>query len=98
MQLQGLRARVRKRFKCTTNSDHDQPVAANLLGRNFEADRPNQKWVGDTTELITSNGKLLLAVILDLFSKYVVGWSLSPVNDRHLTLAAEIPGRFIALA
>ena len=88
MQLQGLKARVRKRFKCTTDSNHDQPVAANLLARNFEADRPNQKWVGDTTELVTGNGKLFLAVILDLFSKYVVGWSLSPVNDRHLTLAA----------
>jgi putative transposase len=88
MQQEGLKARVRKRFKCTTNSDHDQPVAANLLDRNFEADRPNQKWVGDTTELVTSNGKLFLAVILDLFSKFVVGWSLSPVNDRHLTIAA----------
>lgn len=88
MQQQGLKARVRKRFKCTTNSDHDQPVAANLLDRKFEADRPNQKWVGDTTELVTANGKLFLAVIVDLFSKYVVGWSLSPVNDRHLTLAA----------
>jgi transposase InsO family protein len=88
MQQQGLKARVRKRFKCTTNSNHDQPVAANLLDRNFEADRPNQKWVSDTTELATSNGKLFLAVVLDLFSKYVVGWSLSPVNDRHLTLAA----------
>ncbi len=88
MQQQGLKARVRKRFKCTTNSNHDQPVAANLLDRKFEAERPNQKWVGDTTELITGNGKLFLAVILDLFSKYVVGWALSPVNDRHLTLAA----------
>ncbi len=88
MQQQGLKARVRKRFKCTTNSNHDQPVAANLLDRDFEAARPNQKWVGDTTELVTGNGKLFLAVILDLFSKYVVGWSLSPVNDRHLTIAA----------
>jgi putative transposase len=88
MQQQGLKARVRKRFKCTTNSNHDQPVAANLLDRNFQADRPNQKWVGDTTELVTGNGKLFLAIVLDLFSKYVVGWSLSPVNDRHLTIAA----------
>ncbi len=88
MQREGLKARVRKRFKCTTMSDHDQPVAANLLDRNFEADRPNQKWVGDTTELLTGNGKLFLAVILDLFSRYVVGWSLSPVNDRYLTIAA----------
>jgi len=88
MQRQGLKARPRKRFKCTTNSNHDQPVAANLLDRNFEAARPNQKWVSDTTELLTGNGKLFLAVILDLFARYVVGWSLSPVNDRHLTIAA----------
>jgi transposase InsO family protein len=88
MQQEGLKARVRKRFKCTTMSEHDQPVAANLLARNFAAERPNQKWVGDTTELVTGNGKLFLAVILDLFSKYVVGWALSPVNDRHLTIAA----------
>jgi len=88
MQQQGLKARVRKRFKCTTNSDHDQPVAANLLDRNFEADKPNQKWVGDTTELVTGNGKLFLAVILDLFSRYVVGWAVSPSNDRFLTMKA----------
>ena len=88
MRQEGLRARPRKRFKCTTMSDHDQPVAANLLARNFEATAPNQKWVGDTTELLTGNGKLFLAVILDLFSKFVVGWALSPVNDRHLTIEA----------
>lgn len=52
MQEEGLQARVRKRFKSTTMSDHDQPVAANLLDRRFEADGPNQRWVGDTTELV----------------------------------------------
>jgi transposase InsO family protein len=88
MRQEGLRARPRKRFKNTTMSEHDQPVAANVLGRNFQATAPNQKWVGDTTELLTSNGKLFLAVILDLYSKFVVGWALSPVNDRHLTIAA----------
>jgi transposase InsO family protein len=88
MQQEGLKARPRKRFKCTTMSDHDQPVAANILDRRFTADRPNQRWVGDTTELLTGNGKLFLAVILDLFSKYVVGWALSPSNDRFLTMSA----------
>ncbi len=88
MRQEGLQARARKRFKCTTMSDHGQPVAANLLARQFTAERPNQRWVGDTTELITGNGKLFLAVILDLFSRYVVGWALSPVNDRHLTIEA----------
>jgi putative transposase len=88
MRQGGLRARPRRRFKCTTMSDHDQPVAANLLDRNFEAAAPDQKWVGDTTELITGNGRLFLAVILDLYSRFVVGWALSPVNDRHLTISA----------
>jgi transposase InsO family protein len=88
MRQEGLKARPRKRFKCTTMSEHDQPVAANVLARNFDAAAPDQKWVGDTTELLTGNGKLFLAVVLDLFSKFVVGWALSPVNDRHLTIAA----------
>lgn len=88
MRQEGLRARPRKRFKCCTDSNHDQPVAANLLDRKFEAERPNQRWVGDTTELVTGNGKLFLAAIVDLFSKYVVGWALSPSNDRFLTMKA----------
>jgi len=89
MQEDGLKARIRKRFKCTTMSDHDQPVAANLLNRQFVADAPNQRWVGDTTEfVIGESGKLYLAVILDLFSRFVVGWAVSAVNDRHLTLKA----------
>ena len=63
-------------------SDHDQPVAANLLDRQFEAAAPNQRWVGDTTEcVIGSSGKLYLAVVLDLFSRFVVGWAVSAVND-----------------
>jgi transposase InsO family protein len=72
-----------------TMSDHDQPIAANVLDRQFEAERPNQRWVGDTTEfVIGSSAKLYLAAILDLYSRFVVGWALSAVNDRHLTLKA----------
>ncbi len=90
MQEQQLVARKRRRYKCTTMSDHDQPVAANLLDRKFNAEAQNQRWVGDTTELLVgaSGAKLYLAVILDLFSRFVVGWSVSAVNDRHLTLKA----------
>ena len=89
MQEERLKARVRKRFKCTTMSDHDQPVAANLLDRQFTAEAPNQRWVGDTTEfVIGESGKLYLAAILDLYSRFVVGWTVSAVNDRHLTLKA----------
>ncbi len=68
MQDEGLKARVRKRYKGTTDSDHDQPVADNLLQQDFTAERPNQRWVGDTSELrIGENGKAYLAVILDLY-------------------------------
>ena len=89
MQGDGLRARVRKRFKCTTMSDHDQPVAANLLDRQFTAEAPNQRWVGDTTEfVIGESGKLYLAAVLDLYSRFIVGWAVSAINDRHLTRKA----------
>lgn len=89
MQEEGLKARIRKRYKVTTDSDHDQPIAANLLQQEFTAERPNQRWVGDTTELVIGeSGKLYLAVILDLFSRFVVGWAVSACNDRHLTIKA----------
>ena len=89
MREEGIVARVRRRFKVTTMSDHDQPVAANLLDRRFEAPGPNQRWVGDTTEfVIGENAKLYLAAILDLYSRFVVGWAISAVNDRRLTLKA----------
>ena len=89
MQEQGLQARIRRRYKCTTDSDHDQPVAANLLDRHFEADAPNERWVGDTTELrVGASGRLFLAAILDLYSRFVVGWALSAVNDRKLVIKA----------
>jgi putative transposase len=89
MQEDGLHARLRKRYKLTTMSDHDHPVAANLLNREFQAEAPNQRWVGDTTEfVIGGSGKLYLAAILDLFSRFIVGWAISAVNDRHLTMKA----------
>lgn len=88
MQEEGIRGKCRRRYKCTTDSNHNMPVAPNLLDRKFEAERPNQRWVGDTTELVIPGGKLYLAVLLDLFSRFVVGWALSTVNDRHLTLRA----------
>jgi transposase InsO family protein len=88
-QEEGLKARVRKRYKVTTDSDHDQPIADNLLQQDFTAAAPNQRWVGDTSELrIGDNGKAFLAVILDLYSRFVVGWAISAVNDRHLTIKA----------
>ena len=84
MRQEGLRARVRRRYRCTTMSEHDQPIAPNLLARDFGAEAPNRRWVGDTTELLAGSGKLYLAAILDLYSRSIVGWAVSAVNDRHL--------------
>ena len=91
MQEDGLQARARKRYTVTTLSDHDHPVAANLLDRQFVAAAPNQRWVSDTTEFVIGShgsGKLYLAAVLDLFSRFIVGWAVSAVNDRHVTIKA----------
>ena len=90
MREEGLQGKVPKRFKQATNSQHDDPIAANLLDRDFTAAAPNQRWVGDTTEFVIGDGgaKLYLAAILDLYSRFVVGWAISAVNDRRLTLKA----------
>lgn len=88
MQEEGLVGRARRRFKHTTDSQHGLAVAENLLARDFTACAPNRRWVGDTTELRTPTGKLFLAAIIDLYSRFVVGWALSAINDRHLTLKA----------
>lgn len=89
MQAQGLVARERKRFKCTTKADGSRPAAPNLLARDFTAPGPNRRWVSDATELlIGTSAKLYLAVILDLYSRFVVGWAVSASNDRHLAMRA----------
>jgi transposase InsO family protein len=79
----------RKRRSCrTTDSNHAHPVAPNLLERRFETKAPNEAWVGDVTYIPTGEGWLYLAVLLDLFSRRVVGWATSATNDRFLALAA----------
>ena len=77
LRRQGLRAKAARKFKATTNSNHSLPVAENLLQQDFSAARPNQAWVGDITYIATDEGWLYLAVVLDLFSRKVVGWSMS---------------------
>ncbi len=77
MRVQGWRAKGSKKFKATTNSRHNLPVAPNLLQQNFEATQPNQKWVSDLTYIWTAEGWLYLAVVLDLYSRMVVGWAMS---------------------
>jgi transposase InsO family protein len=89
MREEGIRGKVRRRFKSTTMSDHDDPIAPNVLDRDFAAAGPNQRWVSDTSEFrIGDQGKLYLAAILDLYSRFVVGWAISAVNDTRLTLKA----------
>lgn len=88
MARQGLRAKGARKYKATTNSNHSLPVAENLLQQDFEADRPNQKWVSDITYIATEEGWLYLAVVMDLYSRVVVGWSMSERMTVQLTCDA----------
>lgn len=78
----------RRKFKVTTDSSHKHPVATNVLAGRFEWKRPNQAWVGDITYVPTDEGWLYLAVLLDLFSRRVVGWSMDKRMNRELPLRA----------
>ena len=78
MRENGIRARHKRRYKATTDSKHSLPVAQNLLDRNFTPEAPNQVWASDITYLWTNEGWLYLAIVLDLFNREVVGWSLKP--------------------
>ena len=76
MKRQDLTPKAARKFKCTTDSKHQMPVAPNLLAQNFSASAPNEKWAGDITYIATSEGWLYLAVIIDLYSRQVIGWSM----------------------
>ena len=76
MQRHGIRARGKRRFRITTDSRHGLPIAPNLLNRNFTVAAPNRVWAGDMTYIHTEEGWLFLAVVVDLFSRRIVGWSL----------------------
>jgi putative transposase len=88
MRENSISARPLKRFRKTTDSNHAFPVASNLLERNFETDRPNRVWVGDITYIWTARGWTYLAVIVDLFSRRVVGWALDDNMRLELVLKA----------
>jgi transposase InsO family protein len=81
MRLNDIRAKQKKRFKLTTQSDHQHPVAPNLLAREFTAERPNEKWVSDITYIPTGEGWLYLAGVMDLHSRKIVGWAM----DKRMT-------------
>lgn len=84
MRLKGIVGQRKHRKVRTTNSRHDYPVAPNLLNRGFQAEQANQKWVADFTYIPTREGWLYLAVVLDLFSRKAVGWSMKPEMTTEL--------------
>ena len=85
MRLRGLRAKQTKLYKTTTRRNKADPVAPNLLKRDFEADRPNQKWLTDITYIPTQEGWLYLAAVLDLYSRRIIGWAMLGRMTSDLT-------------
>ena len=88
MRHHGIQGRYKRRGPRTTDSQHALPLAPNLLDRQFEASAPNRTWLADITYIATSEGWLYLAVVLDLFSRRVVGWSMSGTMPQELTITA----------
>lgn len=88
LKRQNLCAKAGRKFKATTNSAHALPVAPNLLKQDFTCDRANHKWCGDITYLWTDEGWLYLAVVIDLYSRKVVGWSMSKRMKKQLVIDA----------
>lgn len=88
MKVKGIRAKTVKRFIATTDSNHDLPVAENVLDRQFTVEQENAVWASDFTYIWTKEGWLYLAVILDLFSRRVIGWSMAKTRDAELVTNA----------
>ena len=88
MRRIGLYSRIKRKFVVTTDSNHTLKIAKNLLGRDFTAKSPNQKWVADITYIPTKMGWLYLAVVMDLFSRRIVGWAMSENIDSKLVQSA----------
>jgi putative transposase len=84
----GLFSRIKRKFVVTTNSEHALEIAENILGRSFTADKPNHKWAADITYIPTKMGWLYLAVVMDLFSRKIIGWSMSDTIDSVLVQSA----------
>lgn len=88
MRINSIAAVARRKYKVTTNSGHNNPVSENLLNQKFEVKEPNKIWVSDITYIRTKEGWLYLAVILDLCSRKIVGWSMSENMSRILVIRA----------
>jgi putative transposase len=94
MQSHGIRARCKRKYVVTTDSKHKLPIADNLLARNFSAEQPNQVWSTDITYIQTDEGWVYLAVMIDLHSRMVVGWSMQPHMQASLVTDALRMGYF----
>lgn len=88
MRANGIRSKITKKYKATTNSKHNLPVADNILNRDFTATEPNQKWVSDITYIPTKEGWLYLAGVMDLYGRKIVGWAMSSRMTTDLVSAA----------
>lgn len=88
MKKSNIQAKTRKKFKVTTDSKHNHPVHKNALNREFNIHEPNLRWVSDITYIPTSEGWLYLSVIMDLFSRKIIGWSMDSRMKETLTLDA----------
>ena len=88
MRLAGLMGCPQRRFKVTTQSDPSHPVAKNLLQQNFTTKAPNHRWASDITYIDTQQGWLYLAIVMDLYSRRIVGWSMDRWISRHLAIDA----------
>lgn len=93
MKKHGIRSKLKKKFKATTDSDHKLPVAPNLLMQDFTAYRPDQIWMSDLTYVPTREGWLYVCGIIDLFSKKIVGWTASSRMTKDLVISAYLKAR-----
>ncbi len=92
MRAEGIRAKTVRKWRATTDSAHPWPVATNILNRQFQVEQPNRVWAGDLTYVWTTEGWLYLAVVLDLYSRLVIGWAMGhrltvELAERALTMA-----------
>ncbi len=99
MRREGIAAKTKRKFRVTTDSNHDRPVAENVLNREFEPGAPDRAWTADITYIATGEGWLYLAAVEDLHSRRIVGWSMSERIDSRLVvdalemaLAGRLPG------
>lgn len=90
MKQNGIKGRVRRKYRSTTDSNHQRPIAQNLLNREFSAQTPDSAWCADITQFATASGSVYLAVVLDLATRLVVGWSMATHMRTELVESALV--------